>query len=124
MKHPQREAAKQRLEQLLSGNPITQGMYVRTWGDHLIVVDPGNNARSVDLAAVRAGGAEWAGADIYAADPESLWIGVEASKGKGRFYARVTFSEVDGKAVPWPATAAAPPDCAASIIAVTSSMSR
>ena len=37
MKHPQREAAKQRLEHLLSGNPITQGMYVRTWGDHLIV---------------------------------------------------------------------------------------
>ena len=37
MKHPQREAAKQRLEHLLSGNPITQGMYVRPWGDHLIV---------------------------------------------------------------------------------------
>jgi hypothetical protein len=37
MKHPQREAAKQQLERLLSRNPITQGMYVRTWGDHLIV---------------------------------------------------------------------------------------
>ena len=37
MKHPQREAAKQRLEHLLSGNPITQGMYVRPWGDHFIV---------------------------------------------------------------------------------------
>lgn len=37
MKHPQREAAKQQLKQLLSSNPITQGMYVRTWGDHLIV---------------------------------------------------------------------------------------
>lgn len=37
MKHPQREAAKQRLEQLLAANPITQGMYVRPWGEHLIV---------------------------------------------------------------------------------------
>jgi len=37
MKRPRREAAKQRLEQLLSANPITQGMYVRAWGDHLIV---------------------------------------------------------------------------------------
>ncbi len=37
MKRPRREAAKQRLEQLLSADPITQGMYVRPWGDHLIV---------------------------------------------------------------------------------------
>lgn len=37
MKPMQREAAKQRLERLLSGNPLTEGMYVRTWGDHLII---------------------------------------------------------------------------------------
>ena len=37
MKHPQREVAKQRLEQLLSGNPLTEGMYIRALGDHLII---------------------------------------------------------------------------------------
>lgn len=37
MKPIQREAAKQRLERLLSGNSLTEGMYVRTWGDHLII---------------------------------------------------------------------------------------
>jgi len=33
----QREAAKQRLKRLLSGNDLTKGMYVRAWGDHLII---------------------------------------------------------------------------------------
>jgi hypothetical protein len=37
MKHPRREAAKQRLERLLTGDPLTEGMYVRAWGDHLII---------------------------------------------------------------------------------------
>lgn len=37
MKDPRREAARTKLAQLLSGNPITQGMYVRTWGDHFII---------------------------------------------------------------------------------------
>lgn len=37
MKATQREAAKRRLERLLSGNALTEGMYVRTWGDHLII---------------------------------------------------------------------------------------
>lgn len=37
MKKPRREAARVRLEELLSSHPPTQGMYVRTWGDHLII---------------------------------------------------------------------------------------
>ena len=37
MKKPRREAARIRLEELLSSHPPTQGMYVRTWGDHLII---------------------------------------------------------------------------------------
>lgn len=37
MKHTRREAHKQRLERLLSGNPLTEGMYVRTRGDHLTI---------------------------------------------------------------------------------------
>jgi hypothetical protein len=37
MKDPRREARKARLEQLLSSKPLTQGMYVRLWGDHLII---------------------------------------------------------------------------------------
>jgi len=37
MERTRREAAKQRLERLLSKSPLTEGMYVRTYGDHLIV---------------------------------------------------------------------------------------
>ena len=37
MKNPRREVAKLELEHLLAGNPITEGMYVRVWGDHLIL---------------------------------------------------------------------------------------
>ena len=37
MKNPRREAARLSLEQMLSGNPRTEGMYVRIWGDHLII---------------------------------------------------------------------------------------
>lgn len=40
MKDARREAARARLEQLLAGHPGTQGMYVRTWGDHLIIGRP------------------------------------------------------------------------------------
>lgn len=37
MKARRREAAKRELERLLAANPITEGMYVRSWGDHLIL---------------------------------------------------------------------------------------
>ena len=37
MKNPRREAARARLEELLASRSLTQGMYVRTWGDHLII---------------------------------------------------------------------------------------
>jgi hypothetical protein len=37
MKDVRRAAARARLDQLLSGDPLTQGMYVRAWGDHLII---------------------------------------------------------------------------------------
>lgn len=37
MERARREAAKQRLEGLLSESPLTEGMYVRTHGDHLIL---------------------------------------------------------------------------------------
>jgi hypothetical protein len=37
MDRARREAAKQRLERLLSESPLTEGMYVRTHGDHLIL---------------------------------------------------------------------------------------
>ncbi len=37
MKKVRREAIRARLEALLSGNPLTEGMYVRAWGDHLIL---------------------------------------------------------------------------------------
>jgi len=37
MKNTRRDAARVRLEDLLSSHSPTQGMYVRTWGDHLII---------------------------------------------------------------------------------------
>jgi len=37
MKTSRRKAARVRLEELLSSHPPTQGIYVRTWGDHLII---------------------------------------------------------------------------------------
>jgi hypothetical protein len=37
MKHPRRATATRHLEGLLAGNPLTAGMYVRPWGDHLII---------------------------------------------------------------------------------------
>ncbi len=37
MKNPRREAIRARLEELLSDHPLTEGMYVRAWGDHLII---------------------------------------------------------------------------------------
>jgi len=37
MKNAGREASRARLEALLSSHPLTEGMYVRTWGDHLII---------------------------------------------------------------------------------------
>ncbi len=37
MKNPRREAARARLEELLASQPLTQGMYVRAWGNHLII---------------------------------------------------------------------------------------
>ncbi len=37
MKKVRREAIRARLEELLSGHPLTEGMYVRAWGDHLII---------------------------------------------------------------------------------------
>jgi hypothetical protein len=37
MKNARRTAAKKRLEQLLSASAITEGMYVRPWGDHLVL---------------------------------------------------------------------------------------
>ena len=37
MKNPRREAARQQLEKMLAGNPLTEGLYVRAWGDHLIL---------------------------------------------------------------------------------------
>ena len=37
MKNARREAARARLDELLADQPVTEGMYVRTWGDHLIL---------------------------------------------------------------------------------------
>ena len=37
MNKTRREAAQAKLEQLLAAHPATEGMYVRTWGDHLII---------------------------------------------------------------------------------------
>ncbi len=37
MKDARREAARAKLDRLLADHPVTEGMYVRIWGDHLII---------------------------------------------------------------------------------------
>ncbi len=37
MKNVRREAVRARLEELLANHSLTEGMYVRSWGDHLII---------------------------------------------------------------------------------------
>ena len=37
MKNVRREAVRARLEKLLAKHSLTEGMYVRSWGDHLII---------------------------------------------------------------------------------------
>lgn len=80
------------------------------WGDHLLILDANDTARSVNLKPIQGKGVQWAGVDAYAENPESLWIGIEIS-GKGRHYARVNFSEVEKKATPWPQASARPRGC-------------
>ena len=37
MKHGRREAARARLDQLVSDHPLTRETYVRTWDNHVII---------------------------------------------------------------------------------------
>jgi hypothetical protein len=78
----------------------TNGDLFVHWSDYLLLLSANGPPRLMTLEAVP-GGREWAWADIYTAQPEALWIGVEV--GPSAEYHLLTFSEIERSAKPWPA---------------------
>ncbi len=81
------------------------------WADHLVFVRENTPPRKVDISAVLGRGTEWAGAYVYVARPEGLWVGIEM--GGGRDYRFLDMAELEKRAVPWmppaPGSDAPPP---------------
>lgn len=69
------------------------------WGDHVGLVAPGRAPRSYDLKRLLTRRTEWAGVAIYVPSPEALWVGID---GAGRDFARVSFTDIEKGAKPWP----------------------
>jgi hypothetical protein len=67
-------------------------------GDFLYLLPAGGPARIMPWAALGLSG-EWAGAAIYVADPEALWIGIESPRG-GRDFVHVRFTAIEKRARP------------------------
>ena len=67
--------------------------------------------RKVDISHVLGRGTEWAGAYVYVARPEGLWVGIEM--GGGRDYRFLEMADLEKRAVPWtppaPGSDAPPP---------------
>jgi hypothetical protein len=74
------------------------GMWLH-WGNHLIFLEPGKPPRAMSIEPLLKRRSEWAGADIYVAEPESLWIGIEV--GAGRDFVNVSLAELEKGAKPW-----------------------
>jgi hypothetical protein len=51
------------------------------WANYLFLAEPDGSLRRYPIGSVRKGG-EWAGADIYVEQPESLWLGLDAGGGR------------------------------------------
>lgn len=76
------------------------GLWVH-WGNHLVLVPPVGAPRRYDLEPLLRRRNEWAGADVYVASPEVLWVGVEV--GAGRDFVAVDLAAVERQARPWAA---------------------
>jgi hypothetical protein len=66
------------------------------WGDFLVLLGEGKPPRVLYIEPLLKRMDEWAGVAIYAADPESLWLGVEV--GPGRDFVHLGFDEVEKNA--------------------------
>jgi hypothetical protein len=69
------------------------------WADHLVFVRGNERPRKVDISGVLGRGTEWAGAYVYVARPEGLWVGIEM--GGGRDYRFLDMAALEKRAVPW-----------------------
>jgi hypothetical protein len=69
------------------------------WGDRVVLLDPGKPPRAVSIEPLLKRRNEWASADIYVAEPESLWIGIEV--GSGRDFVNVSLADIEKGAKPW-----------------------
>jgi hypothetical protein len=73
------------------------------WADHLVFVRENQPPRKVDISSVLGRGTEWAGAYIYVARPEGLWVGIDMRG--GRDYRFLDMADLEKRAVPWTAPA-------------------
>ena len=69
------------------------------WADHLVFMRANEPPRKVDISSLLGRGTEWAGAYVYVARPEGLWVGIEM--GGGRDYRFLAMAELEKRAVPW-----------------------
>ena len=69
------------------------------WADHLVLVRGSEPPRKVDISQVLGRGTEWAGAYVYVARPEGLWVGIEM--GGGRDYRFLEMATLEKRAVTW-----------------------
>jgi hypothetical protein len=68
------------------------------WGDHIILFPKGKAPQAVNIEPLLKRRNEWAGADIYRADPEGLWVGIEV--GAGRDFVHLDFADLERQAKP------------------------
>jgi hypothetical protein len=73
------------------------------WAEHLVFVRGNEPPRKVDIGDVLGRGTEWAGAYVYVARPEGLWIGIDLRG--GRDYRFLDMASLEKRAVPWTAPA-------------------
>jgi len=71
------------------------------WGDDLLLfsADLSKPPRAYDLEPLLTRRATWAGVDVYLADPELLWVGIEL--GAGRDFVRLSFADMEKRSKTW-----------------------
>ena len=86
------------------GERADGGLWLQ-WGERIALLSPGKPSRSFNVEPLMQRGWEWAGAQVYVASPESLWVGLD---GRGRQFVRLDLADVERRSKPWPEANAAP----------------